>query len=91
MDKLCIDTAANNAFHRKMKCFLAVALMNISKGVYYSLAVRRIRSYFVCRIQLLQVYQCGIWFLYFYAVAENSNVNEQFTVFRLCLFVFNLF
>ena len=40
---------------------------------YCSVAVRRIRPYFGCGIRLLQESQCGIRFLYSYAVAENWN------------------
>ena len=52
-------------------------------GVYYGVAVRRIRLYCVCGIRLLQENHCGIRLLYCYAVAENWNLDERFTVFRL--------
>ena len=50
-------------------------------GVYYSVAVRRIRPHFGCGIRFSQNNQCGIRFLYCYAVAENWHLNERFTVF----------
>ena len=51
------------------------------EGVYYSVAIRRIRPHFGCGIRFSQDNQCGIRFLYCYAVAENWNLNERFTVF----------
>ena len=54
---------------------------NNDRGVYYSVAIRRIRPHFGCGIRFSQDNQCGIRFLYCYAVAENWNLNERFTVF----------
>ena len=51
-----------------------------AKGVYYSVAVRRIRLYIGYGIRLLQKNQCGLRLLYCYTVAENWNLNERFTV-----------
>ena len=55
----------------------------LAEGLLLQVADRPIRPYSGCGIRLLQENQCGIRFLYCYAVAKNWNSSERFTVFHL--------
>ena len=56
------------------------------EGVYYNVAVRRIRPYFGCRIRCCKKVSAVYGFCIAMRLPKIGNLNEWFTVFLLTLY-----